>query len=296
MESRVSVFAGSSLVALVLACALQVVGATDTKEATQKAHEAVMAESTPETVKAFLATLPRYGQFYVLEGDLLRTEAEIKRDLLLMQGRSASLAQQNPELIVNLTAAGARDYWKDPSARKLTYAVDRASFKSEARANQITTQMEAAAQDWVQRCEECGISITRLDIPNPTHKQVTFVVRRANANGAFIAAAFFPSYPAARRYVDIDDSFFALATNSFDPVGVLRHELGHVLGYRHEHIRGISGCFQEGASWSPLTPYDPNSVMHYFCGGAGSLELAISDLDEEGHRRLYAPPSANGQE
>lgn len=74
---------------------------------------------------------------------------------------------------------------------------------------------------------------------------------------------------------------------SFDKTGVLRHELGHVLGYRHEHIGNVPGCNTEGVSWERLTPYTPNSVMHYFCGGAGSFDLSLRDLDKAGHRCLY---------
>ena len=51
----------------------------------------------------------------------------------------------------------------------------------------------------------------------------------------------------------VDPIFF---NSQYDPVGVFRHELGHVLGYRHEHIRGIPGCGFEDSRWQPLTPYD----------------------------------------
>ena len=29
--------------------------------------------------------------------------------------------------------------------------------------------------------------------------------------------------------------------------------------------------------------------MHYFCGGSGSLDLALTELDRAGHRKLYGP-------
>jgi hypothetical protein len=106
----------------------------------------------------------------------------------------------------------------------------------------------------------------------------------------FIAAAFFPNDPINRRRVLIDPSYF---TTTFNQVGVLRHELGHVLGFRHEHIRSgaPAACPDEDPGRViDLTQYDPRSVMHYFCGGVGSRELAISDLDREGSQRVYGPP------
>ena len=43
-----------------------------------------------------------------------------------------------------------------------------------------------------------------------------------------------------------------------------RHELGHILGFRHEHIRSEanSSC-DEGGAFRAVTDYDQASVMHY---------------------------------
>ena len=74
---------------------------------------------------------------------------------------------------------------------------------------------------------------------------------------------------------------------------MLRHELGHVLGFRHEHIRveAPAACPDEDiADISILTGYDPKSVMHYFCGSVGNKKLLITDLDVVGSQKLYGPP------
>jgi hypothetical protein len=66
-----------------------------------------------------------------------------------------------------------------------------------------------------------------------------------------------------------------------------------VLGWRHEHISHDAppACPDEDDfDQQKITQYDPKSVMHYFCGGVGSKELKISDIDRAGSVQIYGPP------
>jgi hypothetical protein len=153
--------------------------------------------------------------------------------------------------------------------------------------------MQQATDDWQL---VCGIRFehrAELDeSPGTQNPGVLFTVRELDLPGSTIASAFFPTEPRNRRRVLIDGSYFE-PDLGFDKVGVLRHELGHVIGFRHEHIRteAPSACFDEALGGTfELTPYDPKSVMHYFCGGAGSATLALTELDRLGAQRLYGPP------
>jgi hypothetical protein len=150
----------------------------------------------------------------------------------------------------------------------------------------VAEDMKAATAAWEAACGGCGVDFVYKPEHDaaPSPAKTVFVVRH-NPNGPYIAAAFFPNYLPERRILNVTPSYF---TTSFSRVGVMRHELGHTLGYRHEHIVGIPGCNREGNDWIPLTEYDPKSVMHYFCGGAGTMELELTDLDKTGHRKLYA--------
>jgi serine protease len=126
----------------------------------------------------------------------------------------------------------------------------------------------------------------------PTNANVVFDVNPINAGGQFLARAFFPANSRAGRNVAIDGSSFGAGQNL---VGILRHELGHTLGFRHEHTRPESGTCFEDNSWRSLTVYDSSSVMHYpQCNGTGSFDsLALTALDKQGAVAIYGAPGIN---
>lgn len=173
----------------------------------------------------------------------------------------------------------------------LTYCVLRQTFESQEQYELVRDNMVVATQDWESTCGVEFEYLPDLDASDTVRPDgVLFPVRGLDTGGAFIAAAFFPNDPVSRRRMIIDPSYF---TTEFDKVGVLRHELGHVLGFRHEHIRSGAppACPDEPLFGThPITDYDPRSVMHYFCGGFGTNTLAISEVDRFGAQKVYGPP------
>ena len=277
--------------ALAIAASLVSLGASNAApptRATPADFAAIYANPwNDDLFEAFLLKLPKVRRGakvrYVWQGDLLVDRETIRRDILAQSSGDAP-ARSNDELKV-MTVNGVPSFWPR-NKRSLTFAVDRASFPSPSAYQTATANLEKAAKDWVQACPQCGLQMTHLAqydaAPDPT--KVTFVARYDKDETSFIAAAFFPADPLEDHVLVIAPEYF---TTDFDRVGVFRHELGHVLGYRHEHIAGIPGCGVEDNNWKPLTPYDKSSVMHYFCGGAGSMTLALSPTDVAGHRGLY---------
>lgn len=90
----------------------------------------------------------------------------------------------------------------------------------------------------------------------------------------------------------IDGSAFNLGPGKLSLVGIMRHELGHTLSYRHEQTRPEAGKCFEDRDWQPLTEYDAFSVMHYpQCNGLGDWALALTEKDEVGTACLYGAAS-----
>lgn len=243
--------------------------------------------------------------YFIAEGDLLLDEDELllyankravqnrereSQNLLAFAGMGFIGITDLRGLIGVTDGSGKIVRWAE--GLKLTYCVLKQTFTSDQRYNTVKENMKLATEAW---SATCGVQFEYLEAldnsPGLNPTGVIFTVREFNAGGEFIASAFFPNDPPSRRRVLIDGSYFDPSL-SFDQVGVLRHELGHVLGFRHEHIRSGAPPACQGEPLGgdiPLTEYDPQSVMHYFCGGRGSTELAITELDRIGSQQVYGP-------
>jgi hypothetical protein len=152
--------------------------------------------------------------------------------------------------------------------------------------------MDAATAAWEQVADLAFVYVASQDDQcTASNANVTFDVRPVDVDGEYLARAFFPNEPRADRNVLIDDSSFELDPNgTLSLVGILRHELGHTIGWRHEHTRPESGACFEDEDWQPLTAYDKFSVMHYpQCNGGGGWSLALTELDKNGAACVYGP-------
>lgn len=238
-------------------------------------------------------------RLHVVEGDLLLDDDE----LVAYAARNAPRplipnAPLGDSGLVGFETEGAATRWDEGTV--LRYSVMRRSFLREADYRRAARNLRAAADDWE---EVCGVRFEHVDsfddhddIARPASEfrdDLVFTARLQDQGGTLIAAAFFPTQPPPRRKVIFDSSYFRPGLR-FNRVGVLRHELGHVLGFRHEHIRSGAPAEcpgdTEDVTLFPFGDYDPRSVMHYFCGGVGNPRLTLSVSDKKGARQLYGPP------
>ena len=177
---------------------------------------------TVEQLKKRLRTV-EVGErtLYLAEGDLLMTEAQLKSYVPANVQPPKSKAAMKE--LLGVAEDGKIVRWRPGTV--LSYCI-LVGF-TDSQHKQIAAQMLEATQDWM---DTCGVEFRHVhehDGALTKPEGVLFSVRPVDANGEFIAAAFFPNDPPVRRRLVVDPSFFDGGL-IFNRVGVLRHELGHV--------------------------------------------------------------------
>ncbi len=245
-----------------------------------------------EAFKAKTYKEPFEGGGYIVDGDVFIPDEDQLR-VFYLRGIVAETTGPQLKLIIARKYNGFDDIWNRAQRKELTYCVSKTFGQNYAK---VIEAMAQAAEAWERVADVDFKHLQDMDENcGKTTKDVVFDVRPVNVQGAYLARAFFPSYGRGDRNVLIDASAISLpieSPNGTTLSGILRHELGHTLGARHEHTRPESGSCFEDQAWTPVTNYDAFSVMHYpQCNGRGDWTLRLTKLDKNGIACVYGPAS-----
>jgi len=227
---------------------------------------------------------------YITNGDELAEDLVQLRaayDRYRGQFEYDGVARTSQPLIVN-RVNGQDDRWSATAAVNLTYCVSssgKGGFGTNYSA--VVNAMNSAAGAWEGTARVNFVHASAQDGNcNSRNNNVVFNVSRV-CRGQYLARAFFPSSSRRGREILVDCTSFG-NISPWTLTGVLRHELGHTIGFRHEHTRPESGVCFEDNNWRALTAYDSSSVMHYpQCNGTQTGDLVLTTLDRQGASILY---------
>jgi hypothetical protein len=239
---------------------------------------------TFEDFKETVYKEPFAGGKYIVNGD-----TAIVDDKRLKEFFDTEVKPPAPTLLILNMVSGMDTVWNQDQKRKLTYCVSDGFGPRRAK---VLQDIESATGAWEQVAAVDFVHDAGQDANcTEANTAVVFDVRPVNVNQEYLARAFFPNEPRTARNVLIDESALTLPQDEvLQLAGVLRHELGHTLGFRHEHTRPESGTCFEDRNWRPLSTYDAFSVMHYpQCNGQGDWSLKLTDKDKSGAACVYGP-------
>jgi serralysin len=263
------------------------------------------AAREPPTFEAFRSNLAFDGRTdtYIVEGDIpvvgekaLRVYYDRAAESWRLENQgqlrttATSAVEVAPSSLVISNINNSDIKWDATTKENLTYCVSN-GFDVFTKAK-VVTAMQEAASAWGAVADVKFTHVPSQDSSClETNPIVLFAVVPLPQIPGFRADSFFPNDPQSRHHLRIAPAAYDGSSLPITLRGILEHELGHILGFRHENTRvSLGRCFEDQL-WRPLTTVDFGSVMFSAaaCGDTPTVDLAVSADDGRGAACLYGP-------
>lgn len=171
-------------------------------------------------------------------------------------------------ILVGLRALIPRWDTRTVSPRVLEYYLQTSTFDNSANAELTKTLLQQAASSW--NSVKCGVTFAAASDPKHAHFDVVY---DKTGNDGATAMAFFP---------DAVDKVYIYPPAFDDPdtkkqlVNTFTHELGHILGLRHEHALELE------SNAVLIGMRNPDSIMGY-----NRSTRSLQQSDREGLKKFY---------
>ena len=231
--------------------------------------------------------------FYIVDGDRV-ISSDDKLYEVWQQMQQGALA------IYTVSPGGADIKWSPTEAVNITYCIG-GTFNATNKQKIVDAMTGAATNGWELFANVKFVHVTAQDGAACTASNTNVVFDINQVTGQqYLARAFFPNSVRAERNVLVDTTALDPATSGYSLTNILKHELGHTLGFRHEHVRpeaqnpAANAC-PEDQNFRGVGVYDKLSVMHYpQCNGDPNSQLEFTQLDKDGVRTIYGAAGGVG--